>query len=135
MIPMLEPLRRRVLLVEALTCALVVRGTLRLASLPLSMRAARLAGTLFPSHGDVTDCVRAATWAACHLAHPTCLYRALTAYAMLAHRDGHARFHLGAVRGEHLTMHAWVTVDGRALDVDADRYVPFWTAPARRARL
>ena len=135
MMPMVERLRRRVLFVEALTCALMVRGALRLVSLPLAVRAARLAGTLFPSHGDVTDCVRAATWAARYLAHPTCLYCALTAYAMLAHRDGHARFHLGAVRGEQLTMHAWVTVDGRALDADADRCAPLWTAPARRARL
>ena len=133
MMPTLDPLRRHALLVEALTCALVVRASLRLASLPVAVRAARLAGILFPSHGDATDCVRAATRAARHLAHPTCRYRSLTAYAMLAHRDGHARFHLGAARAGDVAMHAWVTVDGRALDTDADRYAPFWTAPSRRA--
>ena len=77
----------------------------------------------------------AATSAARHLAHPTCLYRALTAYAMLAHRDGHARFHLGAARSGDVAMHAWVTLNGRALDADAHRYAPFWTAPSRPARL
>ena len=137
MMPRLHPLRRRALLVEALTCALVVRASLRLASIPFAVRAARLAGALFPSHGDATDCVRAATRAARHLAHPTCLYRALTAYAMLAHRDGHARFHLGAARAGDVdvAMHAWVTVDGRALDADADRYAALWTAPSRPASL
>ena len=133
--PMLDPLRRRVLFVEALTCALVVRASLRLSSLPVAVRAARLAGALFPSHGDATDCVHAATRAVRHLAHPTCLYRALTAYAMLTHRDGRARFHLGAARDENVSMHAWVTLEGRALDDDADRYAPFWTAPSRPARL
>lgn len=134
MTPTLHPLGRHVLCVEALTCALVVRAALRLASLPVAVRAAQLAGALFPSHGDTIDCVRAAILASRHLAHPTCLYRALTAYAMLAHREGHARFHLGAVRAGDVAMHAWVTLDGRALDAEADRYAPLWTAPSRPAR-
>lgn len=133
--PMLDPLRNQVLFVEALTCAVVVRASLRLVPLPVAVRAARLAGALFPSHGDASDCVRAATRAAHHLAHPTCFYQALTAYAMLSHRDGRARFHLGATRDENVSMHAWVTLDGRALDDNADRYAPFWTAPSRPTRL
>ena len=130
-----DPLGRQALFVEALTCALVVRAALRLTSLPIAVRAAQVAGALFPSHGDATDCVGAATRAVRYLAHPTCLYQALTAYAMLAHRNGHARFHLGAARGVDVSMHAWVTLDGRALDDDADRYAPFWTAPSRLASL
>lgn len=125
---LLERLRRPAILVEALWCAVVVRASLRMASLPVAVRAARLTGSFFPSHGDAAECMRAACTAAAQIAHPTCLYRALTAYAMLAHRNGHACFHVGVARAGDVAMHAWVTVDGHALDADADRYAAVWTA-------
>jgi hypothetical protein len=123
-------LRRSALLVEAFACALIVRVTLRLGTLPMAVRAARLAGSCFPSLGSAAECMTAADLAATRLAHPTCLYRALTAYAMLAHRSDQARFHLGATRAQALAVHAWVSLGGHPLDLETHRYVPLWTAPA-----
>lgn len=121
-------LRPRRLLLQASVCALAVRALLRCTSLPTTVRVARQLGFILCARARPDDCVAAAATAVRHFAHPTCLYRALTEYALLAHRCRLARFHLGATRSEDLAAHAWVTVDGHALDAEASRYIAIWTA-------
>lgn len=123
-------LRQRILVVHAALCALVIRAALRTGSLPFSLRAARVAGALCRTRATPRECVMAGAAAANRLAHATCLYRALTAYALLVRRHPGAGFHVGAARAAALAAHAWVTVDGRPLDDEADRYATLWTAPA-----
>ena len=113
---------------HAALCAIVIRISLRLGSLPLAVRAARVAGRLCRTWAAVDDCHEAAAVASRRLAHATCLYRALTAYALLVHRHPCTQFHVGAARGGDVAAHAWVTVGGRAIDADAWRYATLWTA-------
>ena len=125
-----ERVRRRVLVVHAALCALVVRAALRTRSLPFSLRAARVAGALCRTRATPRDCALAGAAAADRLAQATCLYRALTTYALLVRRHPRAGFHIGAARTAALAAHAWVSVDGRPLDDEAARYTTLWTAPA-----
>ena len=116
------------LFLHAAVCAIIVRISLRVGSLPFSVRAARAAGRLYRTPAAADDCLDAATAASHRLAHATCLYRALTAYALLVHRHPGTQFHVGAARGGEVAAHAWVTVEGRAIDADAWRYATLWTA-------
>jgi hypothetical protein len=120
--------RRLLLSIHAAACAVVVRAALHSFSIPLAVRAASAAGALCRTRATDDECLAAAARAVARLSHPTCLYRALTAYALLAHRHPGARFHLGAWREAGLAAHAWITIGGRALDVDSTRYATLWTA-------
>ena len=111
--------------VEAHAIAVVIRLALRLLPLPRvvtllerPVRARRSVST--------TVCAAAAAEAARHAAHPTCLFTALTAFALLR-RHGHApRFVIGAARGPAFHAHAWITVGGVPL-VPSVGYVPLWS--------
>ena len=121
-------LRRGVLAMHAAVCAVVVRASLRGGSVRFAVRAASGAGSLCRTRATVDECAAAATRAAARLAHPTCLYRALTAYALLAHRHDATCFHLGTAVADGIAAHAWVSVGGRALDFEAARYSTLWTS-------
>ena len=121
-------LRGALLEMHAAVCAIVVRASLRAGSVCFAVRAASGAGSLCRTRATVDECGAAATRAAARLSHPTCLYRALTAYALLAHRHGATRFHVGTALGDGMTAHAWVSVGGRALDLEAERYSTLWTS-------
>ena len=116
------------LILHAAWCAIVVRVSLRVGSLPFAVRAARTAAWLCRTRASIDECHEAAAVASARLAHDTCLYRALTAYALLVHRHPDTQFHVGAVRVGDVATHAWVTIDGRAIDADAWRYATLWTA-------
>ena len=116
------------LALHAAFCAIVVRVSLRVGSLPLAVRAARTAGGLCRTRASTDECYEAAAVASRRLAHATCLYRALTAYALLVHRQPGTQFHVGAVRAGEVVAHAWVTIGGRAIDAEAWRYATLWTA-------
>ena len=115
------------LVLHAAFCAIVVRGSLRVGSLPFAVRAARTAGWLCRTRASADECYDAAAVASRRLAHATCLYRALTAYALLVHRHPDTQFHVGAVRAGDVAAHAWITIGGRAVDADAWRYATLWT--------
>ena len=120
--------RLALLEMHAAVCAVVVRAALRSGSVRLTIRAARIAGSVCRTRATPAECALAAARAADKLAHPTCLYRALTAYALLASRHTTATFHLGAAYDGRMTAHAWVSVDGRPLDLEAERYSLLWTS-------
>lgn len=120
--------RGALLAMHAAVCALVVRASLRAGSVPLAVRAASGVGSLCRTRASVDECAVAATRATARLSHSTCLYRALTAYALLAHRHHATRFHLGTTLVDGMTAHAWVSVAGRALDLEAGRYATLWTS-------
>ena len=124
----LASFRGALLAMHAAVCALVVRASLRTGSVPLAVRAASSAGSLCRTRASVDECAVAATRATAHFSHTTCLYRALTAYALLAHRQRATRFHLGTTLVGGMTAHAWVSVGGRALDLEAGRYATLWTS-------
>ncbi len=122
--------RRRALGLHAALCALFVRAALSTGSVRFAVRAARVAGTLCRTRASVAECVGAGTAAADAFAHRTCLYRALTVYALLVPRHGLSQFHLGAAHTGTLAAHAWTSVGGTRLDPEAERYSTLWTAPA-----
>lgn len=121
-------LRRALLAMHAALCAVVVRASLRAGSVPFAVRAASSAGSLCRTRATIDECAAAATVAAARLSHPTCLYRALTAYALLAHRHDATRFHLGTTVAGGMGAHAWVSVGDRALDLEAAQYSPLWAS-------
>lgn len=121
-------LRRALLVTHAAVCAVVVRASLRAGSVPFALRAASGVGSLCRTRATIDECAAAATAAATRLSHPTCLYRALTAYALLAHRHNATRFHLGTTVDGGMSAHAWVSVDGRALDLEAAQYATLWAS-------
>ena len=123
-------LSRRALGLHAAVCALFVRVALSTGSVTLAVRVARIAGAACRTQASVDDCVRAAAIAADTVAHPTCLYRALTLYALLVARHRRVQFHLGAALTGTLAAHAWTSVAGHPLDADAARYSTLWTASA-----
>jgi hypothetical protein len=116
-----------VLVLHAALCAIVVRVSLRVGSLPFAVRAAGTAGWLCRTPASTDDCYEAAAVASERLAHATCLYRALTEYALLVHRHPDTQFHVGAVRAGDIATHAGVTIGGRTIDSDAWRYATLWT--------
>jgi hypothetical protein len=121
---------RTLLVVEAVFVAVFVRGALRV--MPLPRVVALLRGSPFRSRraDDVESCVAAASAAAARVAHPTCLYRALVAFALLARRGAPVVFHLGADRAPGFGAHAWLSIDGRPLDQDAGRWPELWQRAA-----
>ena len=123
-------MRRRALGFHAALCALLVRAALRTGSVPFAVRVARAGGRVCPTAAPVAECVRAGIGAADAFAHRTCLYRALTVYALLVARHRLVRFHLGATQSGTLAAHAWTSIGGDPLDPEAERYPTLWTAPA-----
>lgn len=120
---------------EACAIAVLARAAVRCLPLP---RAVRLLGAI-PARrraGDPTDaCLAAASDAAERMAHPTCLYRALIAFALLTRRRRDAGFHLGASRQQGFSAHAWVSAGGIRLDMPGGgEYVPLWGSGTPDAR-
>lgn len=126
---------RAALRIEAHAIACAVRVAVRV--LPLSRVVAMLSKiprTGEASRSSTDECARAAVDAARRAAHPTCLYDALTAFALLV-RHGHAaRLVIGAAHAAGFAAHAWVTVDGMPVQPSAREYVPLWSYGASPAR-
>jgi Transglutaminase-like superfamily len=123
----IDSLRHRALRLHVVVCALLIRASLRTRSLRVAVRTARTAGALCRSRASVGQCVAIGSATADRLAHRTCLYRALTVYALLVRRQPAVQFHVGAARAGEFATHAWVTVDGFSLDADALRYSTLWS--------
>ena len=119
--------------VEAFLIAAAVRVGLRCFSVARVARGLAAIPRRRAAFADpVHHCLSAAASGAAQAAHPTCLFRALVAFALLARRDRDAVFHLGASPGEDFSAHAWVTQDGESLDLPGTRkYVSLWQQPAR----
>ncbi len=128
-----DPARPR-LVAEALAIAAAVRVALRL--MPISRVAAsldRYSRLRTRDAASAGDCLRVAAAAAARVAHPTCLYRSLVAYALLARRGHAAALHLGVSRNDGFAAHAWISVAGRSCDPDASRsHVTLWSHSAAR---
>jgi Transglutaminase-like superfamily len=111
---------------EAYAIAALVRVLLRL--LPLPRVAALLAR--IPRTRSVStprDCVSAAAEAARRAAHPTCLFTALTTFALLARRGHRPHLVIGAAHGAGLDAHAWVNLAGVPVVANARDYATLWT--------
>lgn len=116
--------------VEAHAIAAAIRVALRLLPLPrLVVCLARLPRVRRAA--DPAACACAAAEAAGRVAHPTCLFAALTAFALLARRGYAPQLVIGAARDRSFAAHAWVTVDGTPLTACVRDYVPLWCAAAR----
>ena len=120
-------LRRQQLLLQASLCAIVVRISLRIASLPTAVRVAAAMAALCPAPAGNRACVAAARLATYRWSHATCLYRALTAYALISRRHG-VSVHLG-VTPVPFAAHAWLTAPG--LRSTPPRFVPLWSTEYR----
>jgi hypothetical protein len=118
---------------EAHAVAVAIRVALRM--LPFA-RVVALLARLPREYGRSagTDaCLAASVEASGRAAHPTCLFTALTAFALLARRGYGPRLVIGAARERGFDAHAWVTVDGAAV-LPCDReYVPLWSCGAPSA--
>jgi hypothetical protein len=118
--------------VEAHAVAALVRLLLRLLPLP---RVVSLVAQL-PHTRCVSaprDCASAAASAARRIAHPTCLFTALTTFALLARRGYSPRIVIGVARGHSVDAHAWVTLAGMPVVPCARDYAALWsygTSPA-----
>jgi len=112
---------------EAHAIAVAVRIAVRLLPLP---RIVALLAQLPRAHRSVSttdECASAAADAARRAAHPTCLFTALTAFALLARRGHAPRFVVGAAHDGGFDAHAWVTVGGAPMIPCTREYVPLWT--------
>jgi Transglutaminase-like superfamily len=118
---------------EAHVIAAAVRIVVRLLPLP---RIVALLARLPRAHrpvGTTVECASAVADAVRRAAHPTCLFTALTAFALLARRGHEPRFVLGAANDRGFDAHAWVTVRGVPVIPCTREYVPLWsygTSPA-----
>ena len=112
---------------EASVAAIIARIAVRALPLPLAVRAVRRLTPGPLARASEADCHRAAADASRRLAHPTCLYRAIVEYALLARRFDDVRFHVGAATHASFAAHAWTTTGGRAADQEASAYLPLWT--------
>jgi hypothetical protein len=122
-----ERLRRQTLLLHASFCAIVLRAALRTLPLPVAVRLAASLSTVLPARAPGRTCLAAARWATRTWSHPTCLYRAVTTYALLAHRAD-VVFHIGVSPRDSFGAHAWVSVAGHPVDRTAARYASLWAA-------
>ena len=111
---------------EAHAIAALVRVLLRLLPLPrVAALLAQLPRTRSLSTPD--DCVSAAAEAARRAAHPTCLFTALTTFALLARRGYRPHLVIGAARGAGFDAHAWVNLAGVPVVPNARDYATLWT--------
>lgn len=112
---------------EACVIAVSVRVALRVMPLPRLVRAlAALPGVRADPVQDADACRRAGAAAVARVAHPTCLFEALTTFGLLARRGHAAVFHVGGARDAGFQAHAWVSVDGRPLDGSTAGYSGIW---------
>ena len=119
---------------EAHAIAALLRVLLRLLPLP---RVAALLARIPRARSLSTprDCVAAAAEAVRRTAHPTCLFTALTTFALLARRGYRPDLVIGAARvGRSFTprqagfdAHAWVNVAGAPVVPNARDYATLWT--------
>ena len=125
------------LVLEACALAAAVRVGLRLVSLPrLAALLGRLPRTNQGNPEYAGTCLAAASAAAARVAHPTCLFRSLIAFGLLARRGRDVEIHVGASREYGFNAHAWLTLEGMRIDpLDPAHHAGMWSHPARaRAR-
>jgi hypothetical protein len=111
----------------------LIRIALRILPLP---RVVALLGRLpgaGPPLNSPTECAFAAAAAARRAAHPTCLYTALTSFALLARRGYAPSLVIGAARDGGFNAHAWVIVGGAPVLPCRRDYTPLWHYAASRA--
>lgn len=124
---------RRATRVEAHALAAVIRVAVRFLPLPqIVVFLARLPRARESVSGTWTY-ASAAEEAVRRMAHPTCLFTALVAFALLERRGYAPRFVIGAARDCGFDAHAWVNVDGVPVLPCAREYVPLWTYGAARS--
>ena len=111
---------------EAHAIAALVRVLLRLLPLP---RVAALLARIPRARSLSTprDCVAAAAEAVRRTAHPTCLFTALTTFALLARRGYRPHLVIGAARGAGFDAHAWVNLAGVPVVSNARDYATLWS--------
>lgn len=115
--------------IEALALAGVVRVALRL----LPVRRLLILLDAMPRTRSVEtagECAALGAKAAGRAAHGTCLYSALTTYGLLARRGYAPRLVIGTRRAPAFAAHAWVSVDGAAVEPSAHEYAPLWASGA-----
>lgn len=121
---------------EAHAVALFVRILVRTSS--LKRAAGVLAGVprrRAVSADTAASCVAAARQATARVAHPTCLYQSLVAFALLARRGYAVTLHVGARRRQWLEAHAWLTIDGHPYEPETTAsYTELWRVLAAPAR-
>jgi hypothetical protein len=120
----------RLLLAEACLVAACIRVGLRI--VPVRTLITFL-DVLPPSDARGSDeldaCRRAASIAAARIAHPTCLFRSLVGFGLLARRGYPVAFQIGATTADGFAAHAWLTLAGQPLDADASEYMSVWHRP------
>ena len=110
---------------EAHAIAALVRVLLRLLPLPrVTALLARIPRTR--SLSTPRECVAAAAEAARRAAHSTCLFTALTTFALLARRGYKPHLVIGAARGAGFDAHAWVNLGGEPVVPNARDYATLW---------
>ena len=112
---------------EAHAIACGVRIALQWLSLPRTLELLERLPRTSRAVTSPAACDFAAAEAARRVAHPTCLYTALTAFALLVRRGYAARLVIGAAPGGDFAAHAWVTIEGRPLTSAARPYVSLWS--------
>jgi hypothetical protein len=117
---------------EAHAIAGLIRVAVRLLPLPrIAALLARLPRTRRTSSPG--ECASAAADAVPRVAHPTCLYTALTAFALLARRGYAPSLLIGAARVGGFDAHAWVIVAGAPVIPGRRDYTPLWSYAASPA--
>jgi hypothetical protein len=118
---------------EAYALAGLIRIALRI--LPLPRVVALLEHLPRAGHAlnGPTECAFAAAAAARRAAHPTCLYTALTSFALLARRGYAPSLVIGATRDNGFDAHAWVIVGGAPVLPCRRDYTPLWRYAASSA--
>ncbi len=121
---------------EAYVLAVLVRIILRTTSLKRAgALLARVPRRRAGGADTAATCLGAASEAAARVAHPTCLFESLVAFALLARRGYDVVLHVGARREAGLEAHAWVTIAGRPCQPEALLgYTEFWRVVAASGR-
>jgi hypothetical protein len=122
-----------ILRAEAHAIAGLIRVAVRILPLP---RIAALLAHLPRTRRTVSspgECASAAADGARRVTHPTCLYTALTAFALLARRGHAPSLVIGAARVDGFDAHAWVIVGGAPVMAGRRDYTPLWSYAASPA--
>ena len=115
---------------EAHAIAALMRVALRVLPLPRIVTLLARLPRAQQCRDGIAECELAATEAARRAAHPTCLFTALVAFALLVRRGYLPCFMVGVSRDHGFDAHAWVTVDGVALIPSVGEYAPLWSSGA-----
>ena len=121
--------------VEAHAFAAAIRIALRCMSIPRLVTLVTWVPRAHRPVGTPDECMRAAEEAAGRVAHRTCLFTALTAFALLARRGHPVRVVIGAARHEGLDAHAWVTVADVPVRGSTRAYEPLWASGIGSTRI